>query len=243
MFTNPLQIKDVAETVAAVIGVVGAFWKGRWAIRKTASGVRWLWYKIAESMLHQLYERVGKLENQLTGFREAVQRDLSDQQKITLEHNRIMQSLVERVMDKVGSIENSTQELKAAWSPNGGSSPFDQLMLIAARQRLEQNDDHEAGFETDSKGRCLFANRKYLTMTGKLQDEVLGYGWFNVVHHDDRDRIRKAWDRAEQDNSDFEDIATIQLIDNQDKEMRIRATRLISFKGSTLGYYFRLEPA
>jgi PAS domain S-box-containing protein len=46
---------------------------------------------------------------------------------------------------------------------------------------------------TDARGRCRYANERWLQMAGVTLDEALGDGWVNSLHPDDRERIAAAW--------------------------------------------------
>lgn len=50
-----------------------------------------------------------------------------------------------------------------------------------------------AVFETDEIGRCTVVNRTYLRWSGLAPSELLGWGWLNAIHPDDREKVRKAW--------------------------------------------------
>jgi PAS domain S-box-containing protein len=49
-------------------------------------------------------------------------------------------------------------------------------------------------FQTDAAGNCLFINQQGLELMGASQAEVLGRGWANSIHPDDRARVFAAWD-------------------------------------------------
>jgi PAS domain S-box-containing protein len=49
-------------------------------------------------------------------------------------------------------------------------------------------------FQTDIAGDCLFINQQGLELMGASQAEVLGRGWANSIHPDDRARVFAAWD-------------------------------------------------
>jgi PAS domain S-box-containing protein len=49
-------------------------------------------------------------------------------------------------------------------------------------------------FQTDVAGNCLFIDQQGLELTGASQSEVLGRGWANSIHPDDRARVFAAWD-------------------------------------------------
>jgi PAS domain S-box-containing protein len=49
-------------------------------------------------------------------------------------------------------------------------------------------------FQTDIAGDCLFVNQQGLELMGASQAEVLGRGWTNSIHPDDRARVFAAWE-------------------------------------------------
>jgi PAS domain S-box-containing protein len=49
-------------------------------------------------------------------------------------------------------------------------------------------------FQTDAAGSCLFINQQGLELMGASPAEVLGRGWENSIHPDDRVRVSAAWD-------------------------------------------------
>ena len=45
----------------------------------------------------------------------------------------------------------------------------------------------------DPEGRCIYVNGRWCELTGRTDDEVLGESWEEVVHPDDRQRVRESW--------------------------------------------------
>ena len=58
-------------------------------------------------------------------------------------------------------------------------------------------------FQTDAAGNCLFINQQGLELMGASQAEVLGRGWANSIHPDDRARVFAAWDSTVVINHQF----------------------------------------
>jgi PAS domain S-box-containing protein len=46
---------------------------------------------------------------------------------------------------------------------------------------------------TDTRGRCQYANERWLNVAGMTLDEALGDGWLNGLHPNDQERIAAAW--------------------------------------------------
>lgn len=48
---------------------------------------------------------------------------------------------------------------------------------------------------TDVVGHCIYANEKWLEMSGMTLDEALGDGWIKAIHPDDRDHVLSNWEK------------------------------------------------
>lgn len=104
---------------------------------------------------------------------------------------------------KITSMYEKVEGLVAQFERNGGSSFRDSIDRIErtvtlqdSRQRILLGLVPYSVTETDDKGKLIFCNRVFLQWTGRLEDEVQGDGWVNVVHPDDRERLRREWDEA-----------------------------------------------
>lgn len=51
-------------------------------------------------------------------------------------------------------------------------------------------------FRLDGEGRCIYANERLGTMSGRRASHLLGLGWAAVVHPDDRRIVLEEWSRA-----------------------------------------------
>lgn len=107
--------------------------------------------------------------------------------------------------DKIGYIY---AELK----PNSGNSLKDTVKRIEDNQLLLMNkhriivDDYVTGIvETDEKGDITWANATYLEMVNRDLREILGNGWINSVHPDDRERVYRVWKEAFEQKRAFEE--------------------------------------
>jgi diguanylate cyclase (GGDEF)-like protein/PAS domain S-box-containing protein len=59
-------------------------------------------------------------------------------------------------------------------------------------------------FFTDIDGKCLYANSKWLEITGLTLDEALGKGWINALHPDDREPVLLEWNDSLKNNQKFD---------------------------------------
>ena len=101
--------------------------------------------------------------------------------------------------DMIAKIDVMVHEL----TPNDGSSIKDKiwnidhnLTFVGERLRAYVSDTDIALFETDSEGFCTSVNRTYTRLVERETFEVLGYGWHNCVHQEDRGYVIKAWENA-----------------------------------------------
>ena len=59
-------------------------------------------------------------------------------------------------------------------------------------------------WSSDSTGQCTYFNQRWLQFTGRGLDDLLGTGWINDVHIDDRERILKEYVHAFQNRQQFQ---------------------------------------
>ena len=51
-------------------------------------------------------------------------------------------------------------------------------------------------FLSDTNGECIFVNKKYVEMSGRQPEHLLGKGWVDFVHPDDREYAVQGWEGA-----------------------------------------------
>jgi PAS domain S-box-containing protein len=51
-------------------------------------------------------------------------------------------------------------------------------------------------WKTDAEGRLATDMPQWRAITGQTPDELLGFGWLEGVHPDDRDRVQATWQAA-----------------------------------------------
>src|SRR5947209_11458149 len=59
-------------------------------------------------------------------------------------------------------------------------------------------------WRSDADGRCDYVNRTYLDFRGRSLEEVLGEGWFEGAHPDDRERLLSSYGDALRRREPFE---------------------------------------
>ncbi len=59
-------------------------------------------------------------------------------------------------------------------------------------------------FRADREGRCTYVNQRWCEMTGRAAAEVLGDGWHNVLHPEDRVTVCEQWQRMVAEDALFQ---------------------------------------
>jgi PAS domain S-box-containing protein len=70
------------------------------------------------------------------------------------------------------------------------------LKTLRARQQWLLDMQKQPIFESDETGSCIWVNDTYSTLISRCKEEILGNGWKNFVHEDDRERVVDEWNRA-----------------------------------------------
>jgi PAS domain S-box-containing protein len=140
-----------------------------------------------------------------------------------------LESLEKSVDRKINELrvfhESDVAEIKKELTPNGGTSIKDTVNKLAtsvenisnslnalstqgSRMEIRQQSIlHSVSiptFETDREGHCTFANKAYLDLAGRSMEDVKGPGWINIIHPEDRKRVRDEWNLAVHEKRNFE---------------------------------------
>ena len=78
-------------------------------------------------------------------------------------------------------------------------------------------------FHTDSQGGAVYTNAAWLEISGLGQQESLGYGWSQVIHPDDRDRVLADWRATTGHGCDFDSSYRIVRPDGSLRYLRVKA--------------------
>ena len=110
------------------------------------------------------------------------------------------------VQQKLDTITELSQELV----PNGGSSLRDSMnrveqsvvSLTSKLRMIVQLNEWDA-FETDAQGNWTCCTGTFDHATGLEKEQILGYGWMNAVHPDDRNRVLEEYKLAMRQERDW----------------------------------------
>ena len=118
---------------------------------------------------------------------------------------------------------------------------MDRTAQIRAEERLRESetrfrvicDESPVGiFLTDEEGRCVYSNVVTCSLTGRPEEQLVGHGWVQSIHPDDRERMVPEWRAAHAAGRGFENECRFQRPDGGVVCVRIRATPV--WDGETL---------
>ena len=125
----------------------------------------------------------------------------------------IRRGLVKIWHNTLGRSNFLLKEIKTELVNNGGQSLKDIIVRIEEKQiaidaflRAQLNIHNVAIVRTDASGKLFACNRAYQHMTGASLAEVQGDGWINVIHPEDRTRVKKLWQLAVEEQREFHEI-------------------------------------
>jgi len=140
------------------------------------------------------------------------------------ENNRLTSLFREDMAGRVEVIISKSTEV---------SSQVQQLQVFMEAQ-FEVNP--VALFICDSTGKCINANDSLLTIFHSQASEMLGFGWLNFIHPEDRGRVHDLWMRAiNNQNSDVRDH--YRIIDRDEYDTNGRTITLASVSYKTIFKY------
>jgi len=141
---------------------------------------------------------------------------------------------------KIENINNKIEKIFEEITPNHGSSIKDKINSLD--KRMDKVDDNlvknntltekifyrqrwildnagSAVFESDSNGKCIWANVQYLKLVQRDMDFILGNGWKNIIAPEDRERVIRNWELCVKDGIDAED--TYRIVDSEGNTHRV----------------------
>ena len=93
--------------------------------------------------------------------------------------------------DKINIIGDGLNENTKVTKENS-----EMLKTLRARQQWMLDMQKQPIFESDETGSCIWVNDTYSTLINRCKEEILGNGWKNFIHEDDRERVIDEWNSA-----------------------------------------------
>lgn len=151
---------------------------------------------------------------------------------------------VHDVQEKLDIITGLSRELV----PNGGSSLRDSVNRVEAsvvsltsklRMIVELNEWD--AFESDHMGNWINVTGNFNRVCGLHDLDLLGFGWLNAVHPDDRKRVNDEYQMAIRQERDWIcKFGVRHITTGVTQEYRIRA-QCLRLNGQLLGYHGLIE--
>lgn len=147
------------------------------------------------------------------------------------------------------SIGGELKEIKSELTENGGSGTLKDAVcdirgILAFNSRYMRVLNHskkEATFETDSKGSVTEINKAFTRLTQYSANEVLGFGWKNLIYQPDRENVVRMWTEAVESGIDFNEVIRYQYPDGTPYTVHAMA-HAIKVHGQLLGHYGEIIP-
>jgi len=94
-------------------------------------------------------------------------------------------------------------------------------------------------FRFDANSHCTYINNYWTTMTGRTVDSVMGLGWLETLHPEDRDRLASAWLEWSQDAQQrglYQNEGRFVHLNGRDIWYYIQALPEVNENGETVGF-------
>ncbi|CAA7620883.1 Signal transduction histidine kinase involved in nitrogen fixation and metabolism regulation [Candidatus Terasakiella magnetica] len=101
-----------------------------------------------------------------------------------------------------------------------------QAVLAAAEARFRNLSERSpiGMFLVDPPGFCSYVNQRWLTMTGRTREQILGRKWCGVIHAGDQYRIRQMWNEVIAARQEFCAEIRIVTADGQIRWVRVHVS-------------------
>ena len=123
-------------------------------------------------------------------------------------------------LKSIADMKTVMDMILAQLKPNGGSSLKDAVNRLENAVSAVQSEvrhirtsaelaSDAAGallWRADRAGRIIWVSKAIKESLGEVNDtSFMGWSWLNLIHHEDRDRVRERWEEALQDQSEVVD--------------------------------------
>ena len=78
-------------------------------------------------------------------------------------------------------------------------------------------------FHADSHGSVIYTNAAWHKISGLPPEKTLGYGWTDIVHPDDRERVVGAWKSTTDSGRDFDTTYRVVRPDGELRHVHVKA--------------------
>lgn len=141
--------------------------------------------------------------------------------KITLIHSELTPNHGSSIKDKINRIEDRITRQKSI------------IDKISHRQIWLLDNESVPLFETDSNGKFTWINKKFKDLVNRDDRYLLGFGWKNIIHDNDRDSVVKKFTTCIRDQITYED--TFKIVDVNGNVYNVHCMATVSDDGEYMG--------
>lgn len=123
---------------------------------------------------------------------------------------------------KVDLLGSKMDVIIAQMTTNGGESMFDRVVRMdramivnAGRVNLLIDRANVLAWQSAPDGRQIWANARLVELSGRPAEELLDWGWINIIHPEDRQRVREHWAECLKDERVFEEVCRFMTHDGR----------------------------
>jgi PAS domain S-box-containing protein len=87
-------------------------------------------------------------------------------------------------------------------------------------------------WRANAQGEAIFPNSSWQEQTGQSHEEMLGHGWRDAIHPDDRDRGWQVWQQAMREGKAFEDELRVRMRDRSYRYFQVHGVPIFAKDGS-----------
>lgn len=123
---------------------------------------------------------------------------------------KVLNSKMKTLDNKVDTLRPKIEQMHHQLTPNSGTSVFDAVKRIdsnvkdLARRVLAFEQIHSSPlFKTDKFGKFEWINLEFSKLLGVSIFDIRGDRWLNLVHHDDKERVKDDWNNTFENSGVF----------------------------------------
>lgn len=155
-----------------------------------------------------------------------------------------------QIQDRQVKIEEKLDLIIKELSYNGGGSTKDFLkdvqsaiIRVESRQQalLDMPDRQDGLFECNKQGDLVWTNKSLCIMLGKTPDDLLGTGWYNSIHRNEKFDVIEEWESCMSQKRDFIMDVKFQVSSTQQKTLGVRTSKMVNNENEIIGWFGSLN--
>lgn len=170
---------------------------------------------------------------------------------------------LENIIASQATLAAAVSDVSKQLKPNGGTSIFDVIKTANAmstknNEAINDLRDHVSRirayqwtfaealtdkpiFEANENGDCVRVNIAYAKLAERNSPELMGNGWENFVHYEDRARVFEEWMEAVRRKRVFESAYKVQTRSGRVYKVKVTATPVFKDDGVIAAFIGRFD--